>query len=83
MASVHDIAAYILDRCGSMSAMKLQKLVYYAQAWSLALYGRPIFDSPIQAWSNGPVNQELFDKHRGRFVLESWQWGDRCRGQGP
>jgi len=35
MASVHDVAAYILDKRGPMSHMKLQKLVYYCQAWSL------------------------------------------------
>ena len=37
--SVHDVAAYILKKQGEMSAMKLQKLVYYSQAWSLARLG--------------------------------------------
>jgi uncharacterized phage-associated protein len=30
MTTAHDIAAYILIKKGSMSVMKLQKLVYYA-----------------------------------------------------
>ena len=30
--SVHDVAAYILEKQGPMTAMKLEKLVYYAQA---------------------------------------------------
>jgi hypothetical protein len=32
---VHDVAAFILQHQGEMTAMKLQKLVYYSQVWSL------------------------------------------------
>lgn len=32
MADVFDVAAYILQRQGRMTTMKLQKLCYYAQA---------------------------------------------------
>jgi uncharacterized phage-associated protein len=39
----------------SITHLKLQKLVYYAQAWSLALLGRPLFDEDVQAWTHGPV----------------------------
>ena len=35
MASVFDVAAYILKKTGPSSIMKLHKLTYYAQAWSL------------------------------------------------
>ena len=35
MANVHDVAVYILQKRGKMSAMKLQKLVYYSRAWHL------------------------------------------------
>lgn len=64
-----DIAEYIVRQRGPMDAMKLQKLVYYAQAWSLALRGEVLFDEPIQAWTFGPVTYSLFDRHRGRFVV--------------
>lgn len=67
--SVKDVAAYILRRCGEMSAMKLQKLVYYAQAWSLVWDDRPLFTEPIEAWANGPVVRELYDMHRGQFLV--------------
>ncbi|MDY6993563.1 MAG: hypothetical protein SVR94_13310 [Pseudomonadota bacterium] len=36
MVNVFDVAAFILRELGEMSAMKLQKLIYYSQAWSLA-----------------------------------------------
>lgn len=76
MASVHDVAAYILHKQGSMSTMKLQKLCYYSQGWSLAWDERPLFNEEIQAWANGPVVYELFDKHRGRFTVSSWPSGN-------
>lgn len=75
MAGVQDVAAYILRRQGAMSAMKLQKLVYYAQAWSIARHGRVLFHQRIQAWAHGPVVRELFDLHRGQFVVSSLPGG--------
>src|SRR5438045_3498157 len=42
--------------------LKLQKLVYYAQAWSLALLNKPLFEEEIQAWTHGPVVPSLFEK---------------------
>jgi uncharacterized phage-associated protein len=72
MASVHDVAAYILARRGSMTAMKLQKLVYYCQAWSLVWDEAPIFPEKIEAWANGPVVRELYDRHRGMFRVDTW-----------
>lgn len=69
MARAVDIAAFILERIGPMDAMKLQKLVYYGQAWSIALRREKLFDESIQAWAFGPVTYSLFDRHRGRFVV--------------
>jgi uncharacterized phage-associated protein len=44
MANVHDVAAYILEKVGEpISTMKLQKLVYYSQAWHLAWDEEPLF----------------------------------------
>jgi len=42
------------------SPMKLQKLVYFAQGWYLALYDRPLIDEQIEAWEYGPVVPSLF-----------------------
>lgn len=72
MASVHDVAAYILRRCGPMTTMKLQKLVYYAQVWSLVWDEEPLFAERIEAWTNGPVVPELYARHRGCFKVDTW-----------
>ncbi|HET7753055.1 MAG TPA: type II toxin-antitoxin system antitoxin SocA domain-containing protein [Anaeromyxobacteraceae bacterium] len=60
--------------------MKLQKLVYYSQAWWLAHRGVPLFDEPIEAWAHGPVVYALFDRHRGQFIVgPTWPPGDSSR----
>lgn len=66
-ATVYDVAEFILESVGPISAMKLQKLVYYSQAWSLAWDEVPLFEEEIEAWANGPVVRDLFEIHRGKF----------------
>lgn len=69
--SVFDVAAYIIKKLGPMSTMKLQKLVYYSQAWSLVWDEKPLFKEKIEAWANGPVVRDLFYFHRGQFLISS------------
>lgn len=69
--NVFDVAKYILEHNGGMTTMKLQKLVYYCQAWSLAWDDVPLFDEDFQAWANGPVCPELYNKHRGLFEVDA------------
>lgn len=76
MTTVHDVAAYILRKQGRMTAMKLQKLVYYCQAWSLVWDEKPLFSAKIQAWANGPVVPELYRVHAGQFDMDVWPQGD-------
>lgn len=72
MANVLDVAAYILAKAGTMTAMKLQKLVYYSQAWSLAWDEAPLFPEKIEAWANGPMVRELYNVHRGFFSVTAY-----------
>lgn len=76
MATAHDVAVYIIEKLGGISAMRLQKLVYYSQAWSLVWDDAPMFEEPIQAWANGPVVPELYEKHKGQFRIDAWPYGD-------
>ncbi|WP_375339284.1 Panacea domain-containing protein [Planktothricoides raciborskii] len=55
MATVYDVAAYILTKKHPLTAVKLQKLLYYAQAWALVWDKKPLFPERIEAWVNGPV----------------------------
>lgn len=65
--TVFDVAEYILEQYGEMTAMKLQKLVYYCQAWHQAWSDEPLFRETIEAWANGPVVPALYEAHRGVF----------------
>ncbi|QGX39443.1 Panacea domain-containing protein [Permianibacter aggregans] len=70
MATIYDVARYITEKQGEMSAMKLQKLMYYAQAWHLVWEEQPLFPDMFEAWANGPVLPAIYDKHRGQFKVD-------------
>lgn len=63
------VADYFLNlgnETGSLiTPLKLQKLVYYAQAWHLALYDSALFDDEFEAWVHGPVVRSLWEEYRG------------------
>lgn len=71
--SVVDVAKYILEELGQMTTMKLQKLVYYSQAWTLVWDEEELFEEDFHAWANGPVCPELFNHHRGSYVIDEHQ----------
>ena len=52
-----------------MPAIKLQKLVYYCQAWSLVWDEEPLFNEKIEAWVHGPVIPELYKRHSGKYYV--------------
>ena len=64
-----DIANYFLDKAKetaiAVTNLKLQKLVYYAQAWHLAINEEPLMkNTKFEAWIHGPVVRELWNKYR-------------------
>lgn len=63
-----DIAKYMIasfqKKNKEISNLKLQKLLYYAQAWHLALYDAPLFDDKIEAWVHGPVVPGVFREYK-------------------
>ena len=69
MVSAIDVAAYILERVGNVTTMKLQKLVYYSQVRHLVTSGTPLFDNRIEAWANGPVVPDLYRLHSGKYMV--------------
>lgn len=74
ISTARDVAGLILARLGPMDAWKLQKLTYYAQAWSLAWDGRPLFADRVEAWANGPVTRSLCGYHRKQWTVSGiWE----------
>lgn len=59
------LAQHLVTRCGDITNLKLQKLLYYSQGWYLALNnGQPLFNDRIEAWVHGPVVPIVFRKYR-------------------
>jgi uncharacterized phage-associated protein len=44
--------------------LKLQKILYFAQAYYLAKLDKPLFENPILAWEYGPVVSEVYRKYK-------------------
>lgn len=44
--------------------LKLQKVLYFAQAYYLAKFGKPLFAGNIEAWGLGPVVPEIYHKYK-------------------
>lgn len=59
------------EQSALLCPLGLQKLLYYAQGWSLAVLDAELFDSPIEAWQHGPVVPEVYHslKHKGCNLL--------------
>lgn len=69
MTSAFDVAKYYLkladDDSGELlSNMKLQKLLYYAQGFHVAILGTPLFNERILAWIHGPVVGKVYYEYK-------------------
>lgn len=54
------IIAFSDSKGDKITNKKLQKLLYYVQAWNLAVFGDPLFDEAPQAWRHGPVYPTVY-----------------------
>lgn len=79
---VFDFAECILDISRYLSTMKLQKLAFYSNAFSLVADGRPLFPETFQAWVNGPVCPALYSAHRGGFIVGLGTFSDHVGTDG-
>lgn len=64
--TIHSVAAvanYVLRNIGSdVTQLKLQKLLYYVQGYSLVVLQKPMFKEDLEAWDYGPVIPELYEQ---------------------
>lgn len=68
-STISDFFIASLHACGDpLSNLKLQKLLYYAQAWHLAIFDTPLFAEQIEAWVHGPVVASEYRRFKG------WAW---------
>ena len=76
---VNIIADYIImrltsdedDRGMDLINLKLQKLLYYVQAWFLGIEGKRFLNTSFEAWVHGPVSRDVFDRFKDSKNLYS------------
>lgn len=69
MTSAKDVAKYLItlvdtDGGDVITALKLQKLLYYCQGFYLAIHDRPLFSERILRWDHGPVVAEVWKEYK-------------------
>lgn len=71
-----DVAQFIINwfsqKHQAITTLKLQKLVYYSQAWAMVWDDQPLFDEDFEAWVNGPVVISLFHALKGNYFTPSF-----------
>lgn len=62
------VANYFLDLAAqnntSITPMKLQKLIFFAHGWHLALSGEPLIADQVEAWQFGPVVPSIYHEFK-------------------
>ncbi len=83
-----DIAKWFINTTDRESGdaithLKVQKLIYYAQAWSIAHYDKPLFDEDLEAWAHGPVVASVWEylKHYGYDAIPVQKLKDKFDGR--
>ena len=66
------IALKFLADEGSISVLKLHKLLYYVEAWHIAIFNTKLFDEDFEAWVHGPVCRKVFE--RFKFKLKKFMY---------
>lgn len=77
MYDINVIADYVIINLTqedehSLINLKLQKLLYYIQAWHLGIYKSHFFKGNFQAWAHGPVNIDIYDRFKSSKNLYSF-----------
>ena len=71
MSLVRAVSEYFIAKADAdagdlMTHLKLQKLLFYAQGWHLALFGKPLFHCNFEAWTHGPVCIDAWNLYKHR-----------------
>ena len=58
------IAEYIVAMGKEITPLALQKILYYAQGFYKAFFGKFLFEEDCQAWVHGPVFVDIYEKYK-------------------
>ena len=66
---IFDVVDYILSLSDDITPLALQKLLYYSQAFFKVFYGYPLFENNCEAWDQGPVYPEIYNKFKNYYDM--------------
>ena len=58
------VANWFIESVPSLSPLKLQKLIYFAHGWHLAIWNQPLIDEFVEAWDYGPVVPNVYHEFK-------------------
>ena len=69
MVKAEDVANFFIELCKDdpdpMTPLRLEKILFEAQAWSLVKLGKVLFEDDIEAWGLGPVVPYVYERFKG------------------
>jgi uncharacterized phage-associated protein len=81
--AANTLANYILKHFGPMSHLKLQKLLFYCEAYHLAYFDESLIEEEFQAWVHGPVCKEVYNSLKDTSILYSDIAFDKSSDKNP
>lgn len=73
-ANILDVARLVVLAASQkgigVTPLKLQKLLYYLQAWNLVFFNTPVFQEEPEAWVNGPEYRKVYDHYKAYQMFE-------------
>ncbi len=64
-----NLCELILEKTSPINQLKLQKLVYYIQAFHLVFYDAPLVGDEFEAWVHGPVSRKIWDHYKEQSYI--------------
>jgi uncharacterized phage-associated protein len=62
MTTAARVTDYLIYK--ALTNKRLQKLLYYIQAWHLAINNNPLFNDKIEAWIHGPAIRSIYEEYK-------------------
>lgn len=69
MTKAADVADFFIelaqsDENDTITNLRINKLLYFAQAWYMARFDKPLFEEDFEAWDLGPVIPSIYKKYK-------------------
>ncbi len=86
MVDIQHLSDFVLYYCIKnqirVNHLKLQKILYYIQAWHLVYFDKdPLFEDTPEAWVNGPVYRRVYDQFKSRGMYDDFELNEKYKDE--